>query len=77
MISIPVGFQFPIIVKLLKDSTLNISSKLYSADLFGAYFGTLLTGIFFIPVFCFINVIILVFGIKVISLLVGAILIKK
>lgn len=77
LISVPVGFQFPIVVKLLKDSTISISSKLYSADLFGAYFGTLLTGVFFIPFFGFINIIILVFGIKLISLMIGIFSIKN
>jgi spermidine synthase len=71
LISVPVGFQFPICAKLEKGSNTIIGAKLYSSDLLGAYFGTLLTGILFVPVLGYFNVIILIFIIKIISFIVS------
>jgi hypothetical protein len=77
LISIPVGFQFPICAKLEEGSDTIIGAKLYSFDLLGAYFGTLLTGILLIPVFGFIKVIIIIFIIKIISFIISLTITQK
>jgi hypothetical protein len=65
---IPIGFQFSICTILNREGIIKTSSRLYSADFFGSYFGVLLTGILFIPIFGFINVILITIVIKIISL---------
>lgn len=71
LISLPVGFQFSICAKLAKGSNTKAGAKLYSSDLLGAYFGTLLTGILLIPLFGFIKVILIVFLIKIFSFIIS------
>ncbi|MFH1126053.1 MAG: hypothetical protein V1703_02915, partial [Candidatus Altiarchaeota archaeon] len=52
-----VGLLFPLANKMQKpESTQEAMGLLYSLDLFGAFFGSLLTSIFLIPVYGIINV---------------------